>query len=434
MRSKYVLLLVLALCLIIGLQASAQEKQTSPKPKAEAAEETDSDEELRRAIEGAGGSEKQILINLDAYLKKFPNSRRRIEIERELYKLSLELRDRDRAITYAEKLVSANARDLETLTALVSLLRERKAEGDLTKALRYADQLIEQVEAILAGDKPARLNAAQWADRKGRGLASVYLLRGQVYADLSNREKAEADLRKSYQSSRLAATALALGELAEKRNAASEAIDYYAQAFALSIEGSEGVDRKEVRRKLGQLYAATHGSEAGLGDRLLKVYDERVAERAARAAQLEQPNINAGVTDPFLFKLTRLDGSAVKLGDFRGKVIVLNFWATWCGPCLVEAPLFEKAIARYKNDGEVVFLALNTDEDRALVEPFLKEQKWKLPIAYADYLNEHYEVSSIPTTIIIDRQGQVSFRQAGFNPREDFVAALSEKIEAARKK
>src|SRR5437870_640298 len=220
MRFMSILLLTFALGATMRWPVSAQEKQAPPKKETTAAAAADSEEELRQAIEGASGSEQQILINLEAYLKKFPNSNRRAEIERELYKLSLSLHDRDHAITYGEKLVAANARDLETLTAIVSLLRERKAEGDLTKALRYADQLVSQVETILAGDKPARLSAGQWADRKGRGLASVYVLRGQVYADLNQREKAEADLRKSYQFMRLAEAALALGELAEKRNAA----------------------------------------------------------------------------------------------------------------------------------------------------------------------------------------------------------------------
>ena len=254
MRFMSILLLTFALGATMRWPVSAQEKQAPPKKETTAAAEADSEEELRQAIEGASGSEQQILINLEAYLKKFPNSSRRAEIERELYKLSLNLHDRNHAITYGEKLVAANARDLETLTTIVSLLRERKAEGDLPKALGYANQLAAQVETILTGDKPARVSVEQWADRKGRSLASVYLLRGQVYADLNQREKAEADLRKSYQFSRLAEAALALGELAEKHSAVDEAIDYYAQAFVLLIDASEEVDRTEVRRKIGRFF------------------------------------------------------------------------------------------------------------------------------------------------------------------------------------
>jgi len=427
-----VILSGLALSLATCLPAAAQDKPPSNQAPA-AASEQDSERELQQSIQSAGSSQ-QVVENLETYLKKYPNSQRRTEIEREIYKLSLDLRDHNRAITYAEKMVAANERDLETLTTLISFLRERRGEGDLLKALRYADQLVAQVETILSGPKPVRLNAEQWKDRKGRSLASVYLLRGKVQADLNNHEKAEADLRKSYQATRLAGAAIGLAELAEKRKAMDEAIAYYAQAFVLSVYENEGATRNEVRRKLGQLYAAKHGSEAGLGDYLLKAYDEHTRAREAHLAELESPNINEGVTDPFLFKLTRLDGSVVKLADYRGKVIVLNFWATWCGPCQIEAPLFEKALAKYKDDKDVIFLALNTDEDRALVEPFLKQQKWKLPVAYAEYLNERYAVESIPTTIIFDHQGQVSYRQAGFNPRGDFVALLTEKIEAAKKK
>jgi len=96
--------------------------------------------------------------------------------------------------------------------------------------------------------------------------------------------------------------------------------------------------------------------------------------------------------------------------------------------------LFEKTIAKYKSDQDVVFLAITTDEDRELVAPFLKQYKFNLPVAYAEYLNEHFAVSSIPTTIILDSKGEIAFRQAGFNPREDFVEALSEKIEDAKRR
>ncbi|HEY8458933.1 MAG TPA: hypothetical protein VIM99_01060, partial [Blastocatellia bacterium] len=74
------------------------------------------------------------------------------------------------------------------------------------------------------------------------------------------------------------------------------------------------------------------------------------------------------------------------------------------------------------------------DEDRERVAPFLKQHKFNLPVAYAEYLNDYFAVSSIPTTIILDRKGEISFRQSGFNPREDFVEMLIEKIEDAKKK
>ncbi len=442
---KPILLFVALIVLSLSVApAFAQDDPGKQKPKASGAPKDgaqakdspkDSEDELRRAIESSGGSETQIVANLEGYLKKYPNSERREDIEKELYKLSMKLRDRNRAIIYAEKLVAGDEDNIDALTNLITMLRERKSEADLTKALAYADALVKRFERIITDSpKPRRVSSAQWQDRKEQGIASVYLLRGKVHADMGADDKARADLTKSYQAARLAETAVALGELAEKRKDVDGAIDYYLQAFAISLNIDDRIDLKSLRRKVGQIYSAKNGSEIGLGDRLLKAHDAFVKEREERLAKLDQPNINEGVNDPLKFTLTRLDGSPLKLDEQRGKVVVMNFWATWCGPCLTEMPLFEKAIAKYKDDKDVFFLAVATDEDRDLVAPFLKQYKFNLPVAYADYLNDHFAVSSIPTTIILDRKGEVSFRQAGFNPREDFIEALSEKIEDAKKR
>jgi thiol-disulfide isomerase/thioredoxin len=437
----FVALIVLSLSVAPAFAQDDAGKQNpkasgAPKDGAQAKDSPkDSEDELRRAIESSGGSETQIVANLEGYLKKYPNSERREDIEKELYKLSMKLRDRNRAIIYAEKLAAGDEDNIDALTNLITMLRERKSEADLTKALAYADALVKRFERIITDSpKPRRVSSAQWQDRKEQGIASVYLLRGKVHADMGADDKARADLTKSYQAARLAETAVALGELAEKRKDVDEAIDYYLQAFAISLNIDDRIDLKSLRRKVGQLYSAKNGSEIGLGDRLLKAHDAFVKEREERLAKLDQPNINEGVNDPLKFTLTRLDGSTLKLDEQRGKVVVMNFWATWCGPCLTEMPLFEKAIAKYKDDKDVFFLAVATDEDRDLVAPFLKQYKFNLPVAYADYLNDHFAVSSIPTTIILDRKGEVSFRQAGFNPREDFIEALSEKIEDAKKR
>ena len=414
------------------LKPAAEKQKAEASPK-EAAPQ-DSDAELRAAIQASRGSEQEFVENLESYLKKYPHSQHRAELEREFYKISSKLRDRSRMIVYATKLVEANLNDVDMLMTLISLLRERRAEGDLPKALSYSNQLVEEFENIFARGRPGRISVAQWDDRKARGFASVYLIRGRVQADLNNTEKAAADLQKSYKLSRFSEAAMVLAEIAEKRKANDEAIDYYAQAFVLSFEEKDGAERDEIRRRLGRLYTAKRGSEGGLGDLLLKAYDTRLKEQSERLAKIETPNINAGLSDPFQFRLTKLDGSTIRLGDHRGKVIVINFWATWCGPCRIEAPLFEQTIAKYKEDKDVIFLALSTDEDRAQVAPFIKEQKYKLPVAYADYIDELFGVSSIPTTIIFDHQGNVSYRQAGFAQGEDFVALLSAKIEAAKKK
>lgn len=436
MKTKICLLtLMILLTASFSVAAQSASDKQNPATASQPSQPVDSDAELRRAIESTGGSETQLIANLENYLKKFPKSEHRQEIEGEVYKLAVKLRDRNRMISYAEKLVTANESNIDALTNLVTSLRERKGQDDLNVAITYANQLVRQFEGIVASSpKPKRISAAQWESRKQQGLASVYLLRGRVLADLGNDERAKSDLMKSFDLARMAGAALVLGELAEKRKATDEAIDFYAKGFVIALATNEEIDLKAIRQKLSQLQTAKTGSEAGLGDRLLKAYDAFVKEREERQAKLEQPNINEGAANALGFKLTKLDGSKLDMATLSGKVIVMNFWATWCGPCLTELPLFEKTIAKYKDDKDVVFLALTTDEDRESVAPFLKQHKFNLPVAYADYLNDFFTVGSIPTTIILDRKGEVAFRQAGYNPRTDFVAELSERIEEAKKK
>ena len=388
--------------------------------------------DLRKAVESAGGVDAKLIENLEGFVKSHPDFRRS-DIEKEIYKIAVRTRDRDRAITYGERILAANPREVEGLSTLISILRERRQGDDLKRALALTDELSQRMETIFSSGKPGRVSQKIWNDQKEKTRATIALLKGQVLIDQGEDAKAAAELKRSFKMSPIADTAVEMAKLSQKKGARDEAIDYYVQALALSLDTNDKIDRKDVRAKLGQLWTEKNGSEAGLGDRLLKAIDQAARDREAHLAEIETPNINAGVTDPLQFKLTKLGGGTVRLADFQGKVVVLNFWATWCGPCRVEMPLFEQAMAKYKNDPNVIFLAVNTDEDRIVVQPYVSEQKLKLQVVYADYIDDHWAVASIPTTLILDRKGAISFRQAGFNSQSDFVEMLSEKIEAAKK-
>lgn len=394
----------------------------------------DSEVELSKAFQSAAGSDTQLIRNLEEYLKKYPVSENRKEIENEIYKMSVKMRDTDRALTYAEKFIAADPDNVEALTNAIALLRDRRTGNDLDKALGYANRLVQLLTGMLENtSKPKRLSAAQWSDRKAKGLASVYLLRGKVYTDMNNIDKARTDLLKSYNHVPFASTAVALASIEEKQNFKDQALDYYIRAFVISLINDENIDTKFVRKKINELYIAKNGSDKALGDKILSTYDGFIKENDARVSKLEPVNPNAGITDPLKFRLTKLDGSVLDMNSVRGKVVVLNFWATWCGPCRIELPHFEKTIEKYKNDKDVAFIAVSTDEDKDSVEPFLKQSNMTLPVAFADYLNYLFEVESIPTTIILDKNGRVSYRLNGFNTKADFVDTLSEKIEAAKK-
>jgi peroxiredoxin len=111
------------------------------------------------------------------------------------------------------------------------------------------------------------------------------------------------------------------------------------------------------------------------------------------------------------FTLKDENGATVKLSDYRGKVVLLNFWATWCGPCGVEIPWFTDFEQKYKSQGFAV-LGVSMDEDGwAAVKPFVAERKINYRILLGnDSLAQLYGgLDSLPTSFLIDREGKVAF-------------------------
>ncbi len=121
------------------------------------------------------------------------------------------------------------------------------------------------------------------------------------------------------------------------------------------------------------------------------------------------------------FSLRVLDGGVASLSSWRGKAILLNFWATWCVPCRTEMPTIERLYQRYRDQGLAV-VAINLDTlSTAGVEAFLKEVKVTFPILLdADWsTTQAYRVLGLPTTYLIDREGNVVIREIGARDWDD---------------
>ena len=118
------------------------------------------------------------------------------------------------------------------------------------------------------------------------------------------------------------------------------------------------------------------------------------------------------------FALETLDGAPVTLDDYDGQVVLVNFWATWCTPCRLEMPGFQK-LYRDKSDQGFTVLGIATDRgDRAAVEAFLRERNIEYPVAIQTReVNLAFGgVSAIPTSFLIDRNGIIRHRIFGFMP------------------
>jgi peroxiredoxin len=108
------------------------------------------------------------------------------------------------------------------------------------------------------------------------------------------------------------------------------------------------------------------------------------------------------------FTLQDLDGNDVSLSDYEGQVVLLNFWATWCGPCKIEMPWFVEFQRKYKDQGFTV-LAVSLDEDIDPVGPFVEEYELNFPVVWGneETAQKFGGVAALPTTLVIDREGMV---------------------------
>ena len=133
------------------------------------------------------------------------------------------------------------------------------------------------------------------------------------------------------------------------------------------------------------------------------------------------------------FRVALLDGGAVSSQELRGRVVVLDFWTSWCQPCRREVPELEKVYERFKDRPGVAFYAVDGDrgDTPEKARRYFRDAGYRLPVAY-DHGSKVYTAFSapgFPTLVVIDRAGRLRFRHTGFVGAEDFAGDLTRLIE-----
>jgi peroxiredoxin len=168
---------------------------------------------------------------------------------------------------------------------------------------------------------------------------------------------------------------------------------------------------------------------------LLLIFAITLIQTAFGQADKDSTNLLEMGSEMPEFSVVTLDGKSISSDDLYGKVVLINFFATWCVPCNLELPLVEKEIwAKYKDNEDFVLLIIDREEKAGVVKAFIEKKKWTMPFC----LDEKMEVYSkfatkyIPRNYLFDKESSLVLKSNGFN-KED-LGVLKTEIENQLKK
>lgn len=315
------------------------------------------------------------------------------------------------------------------------------------KALYYFNQIQETarimyVENVATGLMAYDLKAAETLVKQELNNSTnakeerLYLLQlySQVADKLGDHEKAFAAIKECYEQANKKTAGLTAQYfyLMSKTGRYQEALPELEKAVLLGL-ASDSL-KIELKNAYSKVYP-NEDSNAYLNKLTTQFESKYKAELAAKMISEQAPE----------FKVRDINGKEVSLSDFKGKTIVIDFWATWCGPCKKSLPAMQMMVNKYKNDPTVKFLFIHTWETSSTPKSdavnYLLTHNFDLPL-YMDLKDSNtktnpavtaFNVSGIPTKFIIDGHGKIRFREMGLLMPNDFaVKQLSAMIDLSR--
>jgi thiol-disulfide isomerase/thioredoxin len=277
----------------------------------------------------------------------------------------------------------------------------REAEKFVNIGFEKVNKLIERQRENIKDEKRLEKQANEMNSALHSALGWTYFKENRL--DEAEKEIEQA-IKLAKENSRLYNR---LGEIYEAKNVLDKAEDAYLKAF-LTFIGKENPNVEVLK----SLYRKRHNTLEGF-----ETYFEKVKE-TERAMRKSLP--------PFTLK--DVEGKSLSSADLKGKIVVINAWATWCVPCVKELPEFQELHKKYLGDKDVAILTINDGEDSAVVKKFMIDKKFDFAVLLDEKYLRSINDDILPTTWFIDRTGKISFTQLGYQGKilEEFVRRIEE--------
>jgi peroxiredoxin len=318
----------------------------------------------------------------------------------------LALKDFNGLVGLVRRVANRGTKNAELLNKIAWELAE--AEKNLDVALMASAKAVDWTRSAGDEKRPEDISPAGWEQRLKWKLSAYLDTHGWILYLQEKYAEAEADFEEAVKLDQENAELL-LHSMQNKLKL-GKAEEAFNQAIMAKIYGAE----TEADSLAKVAYTAWKNTAEGYEQTAKMMYENmrksQIAELMKEKLELEAP----------LFSLKDIKGYTVNLADYKGKIVFVNFWATWCPSCQQELPVFQTTCDKYKDQG-VEFLAISTDKDTSKVIPFISEKGYKFTVLYDQGMKKAYDVAGIPTLFILDKEGKIRYKHIGYRPDLDEI-------------
>jgi thiol-disulfide isomerase/thioredoxin len=305
------------------------------------------------------------------------------------------------------------------------------AEKDsaLEQALEWNTKALKKAEMPNLDSKPVFVTNTEWAEASRQTEGAVLFTRGAILNKLGRSAEAMEAFSKAQQNLGDNAPVELYSALVQVQQEQGKTVEAY-QTATDALRKSKSNEEITTRHK--ELFEKLNAGSKNYNKVIESLSEEASKSRRSKIAT-EKMMIPMPLPNE---KMSTMDGKEISLADMKGKVVILDFWATWCGPCRQSFPAMQKLYEKYKNNPNVAFAIVDVwerEKDRkATVKAYLdKNPNLTFPVYFDedDAIVKSLGVTGIPTKFYLDKAGIVQFKEVGFAGEEGFLRDAEDKIE-----